>query len=395
MLTRSLKSVERKNPSVRKISGATGMREKRLKTTIIIPTYNEAENIRVLLTRLSKALDAHLDRREYEIIIVDDNSPDGTARVAEETGENLGLSSNLKIIVRKKERGLSTAVIEGIKHARGEYIVVMDADLQHPPEKVPELLRELEKGNDIVIATRYRGGADKGLGLFRKLVSFAAGLAAKLLLPQARLVSDPMTGFFGIRRKVVEGRLDLMNPKGFKVLLEILVKGNYNPKRISEIPYVFGKRMYGESKLGLKEIINYLHHLLKLNDYRILKFAMVGTTGIAVNEGLLYATHYVFRLPLYAAGAISIEASILSNFTLNSIYTFRKVKTSVPLAKRILRYHLATAVGVTTNYAVLLILSYLLGVEPLIANLIGIFLGFIANYTLSEHYVWQRIGGEP
>ncbi len=364
------------------------------KASIIIPTYNEADNIRVLLERIMNVMNNSDIVDDYEIVIVDDDSPDKTALVARNRAVELGISSKVKVIVRKGVRGLSTAIIEGIKNSVGEYIVVMDADLQHPPEKIPELLKRLNEGNEIVVATRYRGGVDQGLSLPRKIISRLAGLLAKLMIPQAKFISDPMSGFFAFKRSVVEKKINEMNPSGFKILLEILVKGDYDVKRICEVPYVFSKRLYGESKLGLNEMFNYIMHLLRLNNYRILKFAAVGATGVFVNEGMLYLLHYKLLIPLFVAGALAIETSILNNFTLNSLITFRNVKTKTTLLSRLYMYHIATLLGVSVNYIVLLFLSYVLKVEPLLANFIGILLGFLVNYGLSEHYVWRRIGGE-
>ena len=355
-------------------------------TSIIIPTYNEAPNIPVLLERIKKVM----ENQKYEIIFVDDNSPDNTPKVIEEHGEKNSLKHKIKVIIRKNEKGLASAVVEGFKHANGKYLIVMDADLQHPPEKIPEIIEALRKGSEIVIATRYKGGRDEGLSFIRKMVSKTATLIAKMLLPQTRKISDPMTGFFGLRRSVIQNTINNMKPMGYKILLEVLVRGHYDPRKIKEISYTFHKRHAGKSKLGAGESIQYLLHVLRLNDYRILKFTLVGISGIGVNEGVLWLLHYVKNIPLYLAGAISIEASILNNFSWNTLFTFRKEKVKDSLWKRCLKYHLATILGVIINYSTLLVLSYIVGIQPLISNLIGILLGFITNYTLSEHYVWQR-----
>ncbi len=359
--------------------------------TIIIPTYNEAENIPELLRRIKNTLEKELPEASYEILIIDDDSPDNTAGIASSIAEELGIRENLQVIIRKEERGLSTAVVKGLENARGKVILVMDADLQHPPEKIPELVRPLlYEDYEISIATRYKGGRDEGLSFTRKLMSKAATIVAKLLLPQVRKISDPMTGFFAIKDTVVKKNLHNFNPKGYKILLEILVKGDYSPEKIIEIAYTFNRRYRGYSKLGPKETIDYLFHILQLNDYRILKFMLVGLTGLFVNEGILWLLHYKLFFPLWFSGLLSIETSILSNFTLNSLVTFRNVNTKTKLYTKIYRYHIATAVGVSINYSILLSLTYLLHIEPLVSNLIGIIAGFLANYTLSEHYVWQR-----
>ena len=194
----------------------------------------------------------------YELVIVDDNSPDGTAELALELSRHYPI----RVIKRPGKLGLATAVVEGFKHARGEVLVVMDADLQHPPELVPELVRKvLYEGYDIAIASRYvKGGRIEGWSFTRRIVSKGAILLAHLLVPRTRGIKDPVSGFFAIKRSVIEG-VEL-NPIGYKILLEILAKGRWT--RVVEVPYTFKPRTRGKSKLSAKEIVNYLRHLLRL-----------------------------------------------------------------------------------------------------------------------------------
>lgn len=359
--------------------------------SVILPTYNEAENVKVLIPRLKEVLEG-LVGGSYEVIVVDDDSPDGTAEVAAKTAGSLGIGDRVRVIVRRGQRGLATAVLEGFRASRGEFLVVMDADLQHPPEKVAEIYRQLVNGADIVVASRFvRGGGDPGLTPLRRLASRAAALMGKLLVPQIRVLSDPMSGFFGLRKSVIEGEVDHMKPRGYKILLEVMVRGRYSRERVAEIPFVFMRRAYGKSKLGLKEVFDYALHLLSLNNYRILKFMLVGTSGVLVNEGVLWLLHYWLGVPVAFASPVAIELSILNNFTLNSLITFRGERVAGGMLVRLAKYHLSTAIGALVNYVTLLSLVHLFGVEPLAANLVGIVLGFLANYTLSEHYVWKRV----
>lgn len=224
-----------------------------MKISVVIPTYNERENLPELVERLSRALQGY----EYEIVIVDDDSPDKTWGLAEE----LARKYPIKVIRRTKEKGLSSAVIRGFKEASGDVFVVMDADLQHPPEKVPELIEAIKRGADIAIASRYvPGGAVKNWYWYRKLISKGAIMIGRVALPRIRNVKDPVSGFFALRREVVEG-VEL-NPVGFKILMEILVKGHYN--NVREVPFTFGLRKAGESKLGSRTIVNYLRHIYRL-----------------------------------------------------------------------------------------------------------------------------------
>jgi dolichol-phosphate mannosyltransferase len=229
-----------------------------LRLSLVVPTYNESGNIAELISRLTPRLDAALEDR-YEIIVVDDGSPDGTFEVA------LGLAAEfprLRVMRRDHERGLATAVVRGWQVARGEVLAVMDADLQHPPELAPALYAEIEHGADLAVASRYRGGGGVGRrSVGRRLRSRVAQLIGLLLLPDVLgRVSDPMSGYFMVRRSAIDG-IELA-PRGYKILIEILGRGRC--ARISEVPYVFQERHDGKSKDSGKVYFEYLLHLLQL-----------------------------------------------------------------------------------------------------------------------------------
>jgi dolichol-phosphate mannosyltransferase len=230
-----------------------------MRVSIIIPTYNERENLPLLVEKLSEILEENFV--DGEIVIVDDNSPDGTGEIAEKLKEKY----KMQVLHRKAKLGLSSAVLDGAKIAKGDIIGVMDADLSHPPEEIPKFLRAIKEA-DFVIGSRYKkGGKIENWDLKRKIVSKGAKFLAKPLTS----VTDPLSGFFFFRKKLLEGIK--LNPKGFKIGLEILVKAK--PKKIVEIPYTFVGRKKGKSKLNLKEYSNYLHHLLSLYFFKFLKFA--------------------------------------------------------------------------------------------------------------------------
>ena len=223
--------------------------------SLVVPTFNERRNIGPLIGRIEVVLKQ--EPIDFEIIIVDDNSPDETWRLAQEIA---GEDSHLRVIRREGARGLATAVVEGWKAAKGDIWGVIDADLQHPPEILPDLLGPILKGrSDIVIASRHTSGGGVGeWNLPRRFVSRGAAAIAFLLLPQIlRLTQDPMSGFFLMKRSVVDSAL--LKPRGYKILLEILAKGNY--RRIIEVPYVFEKRENGKSKLGPKQYLEFLMHV--------------------------------------------------------------------------------------------------------------------------------------
>lgn len=216
--------------------------------SIVIPTYNERDTIKELTQRLTNACKDY----EIEIIIVDDNSPDGTGKIA----DNLAKKYPIKVIHRDEKLGLSSAVINGISKSSGDIICVMDADLSHPPEIVPELIEE-GKNSDIVIASRYvEGGSIKDWSFTRRIISYCATMLARPLVR----VKDPISGFFLFRRTVINGAK--LDPIGFKICLEILAKGDY--KTVKEIPFIFSNRSKGSSKLNLKEILGYIKHINRL-----------------------------------------------------------------------------------------------------------------------------------
>ena len=224
---------------------------------IIIPTFRESENIIPLIERIRAAIVPVVP--DPEVIVVDDNSRDGTdQRVAE-----LALPW-VRLITRHHERGLSSAVLHGCREASREAIVVMDADLSHPPEAIPKMLRELQLGADFVLGSRYipGGSTDDSWSAFRRLNSRVATLLARPLTP----VNDPMSGFFAIRRQTFLAAQKL-NPLGFKIALELMVKCRC--KNIREVPIHFADRVRGESKLGLREQTRYLRHLARLMAFRI------------------------------------------------------------------------------------------------------------------------------
>ena len=199
----------------------------------------------------------------WELIVVDDNSPDGTGAILTELS---GRFPQVRGIVRKDERGLSSAVLAGIQLARNDYVVVMDADLSHPPEKIPELIEKLMRDDaDFVIGSRnVAGGKTEDWTILRWINSAGATLLAK---PLAGTIRDPMAGFFGLRRETL-ARADTLNPIGYKIGLELIVKTHVPPHRVAEVPITFRNRIHGESKLTLGEQFHYLEHLSRLYEYR-------------------------------------------------------------------------------------------------------------------------------
>lgn len=245
--------------------------------TVILPTYNEKENIVHVIEQLAE----NLKNYDYEIIVVDDNSPDGTADVA----ESLKNKYPVKVIRRPRKLGLTSAIYDGVINASGDVIVVMDADLQHPPSLVPKLVSKLDNC-DIVIASRYiKGGGIQEWSLIRRIVSIGAILIARILLSECRTVRDPVSGFFAARREMLI-RWKPITPEGYKALVEILA--TVKPRNVCEEPYVFKSRGRGSSKLSSKIILSYIKLFFKLRGWALILILMA---VIAVIVALLIVIH--------------------------------------------------------------------------------------------------------
>lgn len=225
---------------------------------VIIPTLNERENIGEIIERIQASLAAI----DFEIVVVDDDSSDGTADLAERYAE---ANDNIKVLRRQGKLGLASAVLDGVQISDAAVIGVIDADLQEPPESLPQLLAQIKAGHDIVIGSRYAEGSSiEGWGPTRKLISKVAIWLAWLLLPATRGIQDPSNGYFLVRRDVLDAELD---PKGFKILMEILVKCDYG--NVAEVPIDYVGRVRGESKLSAQQVTTHLKYLDKLrNDPR-------------------------------------------------------------------------------------------------------------------------------
>jgi dolichol-phosphate mannosyltransferase len=222
--------------------------------SVVVPTYNEAASISPLASRLAAALRG----REWELIVVDDGSPDGTARVA----ESLAPAIPVRVVRRPGKLGLASAVVDGFASARGDVLVVMDADLSHPPEVVPQLADAIEAGADLAVGSRYvRGGAIADWPLRRRVISRVASLMGNALVP----VRDATSGFLALRPAVIDGVR--LNPIGFKIGFEIVARGRYG--RVVEVPYTFRDREHGRSKFGRREVLLYATQLAQVARDRV------------------------------------------------------------------------------------------------------------------------------
>jgi dolichol-phosphate mannosyltransferase len=360
--------------------------------SLIIPTYNERQNIISLIRRVTFALEKVTDN--FEIIVVDDDSPDGTWQVAEELAKE---NSHLRVIRRRGEKGLATAVVAGWKAAKGEILGVMDGDLQHPPETLPELLNSILNTNaDIVVASRHvDGGGVSEWSLIRRFISWGAASLASLMLPGIlRLVRDPMSGYFFIKRSVIESVS--LKPEGYKILLEVLARGKY--QTVVEVPYIFEERKEGGSKLGSKQYLEFFTHLGRLametgQIGRFLRFCTVGLSGVFVNEGALKFFTEISGLYYVYSSVLAVEIAIISNFLFNEFWTFRDRSSRQPgivkCLRRFFKFNLVCALGAILNVTVLWALTDLAGLYYLISNLVGIGVSTLWNYGLNSNITWE------
>jgi dolichol-phosphate mannosyltransferase len=331
--------------------------------------------------------DAHISG---EIIIVDDDSQDGTDRVAKE----LSACYPLKLITRLSERGLAGAVIHGIRGSRSEYVLVMDADLSHPPEDIPRLVHLLRQGADFVVGSRYvaGGSTDAKWSVFRWLNSRIATLLARGLTD----IKDPMAGFFAFPRRILEGASPLL-PVGYKIGLEILVKANC--RNVMEIPIAFMDRKRGESKLTLQQQLYYLRHLRRLYQFRfprtaeLVHFVSVGGTGIFVDLLFFLAFIHLAGANHQLARAMSFLIAASWNWFLHRWFTFVSGHHKPP-GKQWAEFLLAASVGFSVNWGVYKLLtdySPYFKEHLLVTFFTGIGLGTVFNYALSKSLVFRQL----
>lgn len=353
--------------------------------SVIIPTYNERDN----LTPLIEQIHAALSNYQYEVLFVDDDSKDGTAELA----SALSHKYPVRLITRRNERGLASAVVYGLKHARGDLLAVMDADLQHPPQVLEDMLQAVRTGADLVIASRYvSGGSCEGWGAVRRIISRGAIFLAHLVLPRTRHISDPVSGFFLLRKSVISGAE--LKPMGYKVLLEVLVMGQF--QQLIEVPYCFLVRERGKSKLKIRQQVDYLRHLFSLirragELTRFFKFCLVGASGVLVNEGLLWILKGFANLPLALSSGIAIETSIITNFLLNDFFTFsdRRVAGVRSFMRRLGKFNSVSLIGLGINIGLLLLLTNVFGLHYLLSNLVGIAAAMMWNYLVNLGWTWK------
>ncbi len=373
-----------------------------MKLSVISPTFNEAENIPRLVEQLGQAL-SHID---YEILVVDDNSPDLTWSVAEQISLT---NPRVRVLRRTCNPGLGSAVIEGFCAAKGDAVACIDADLQHDPGILPKMLEELCEGSDAVVGSRYVNGGGTGRWNWqRRFASWTATKMAQILVGVN--LKDPMSGYFLMWRKDFARVQSELNGNGFKILLEVLAK--LQPSVVTEIPYTFGLRKFGQSKLSRKIVLQYLTQLLRLSKAsrlasdRFLKFAAVGSIGVIVNLAVMTLLLHLTSWNDWQASAVASILANVHNYVLNNIWSFAdRTHRGLRVLKGYLSYLGMSAVGLGMTTAAYAGLTWSLtqlsilqngtegfaSVFRLICQFIAVALGVYSNYEMNKFITWPDI----
>lgn len=353
---------------------------------IVVPTLNERDNIKPLVA----LLDAALVKVDWELMFVDDDSTDDTAKHIRALAL---VDPRIRCIQRIGRRGLSTACVEGVLACSAPFVAVMDADLQHDEELLPHMLEILQTGSvDLVIGSRYAAGG--GLGDWAGSRAWFSRLGTRL----ARLIcnqeiSDPLSGFFMCRRDVFESAVRRLSGHGFKILLDLLASSP-RPVRICELPFEFRARQYGESKLDTMVVWEYFALLAdKLFGHivpvRFALFASIGVVGLAVHISILWGGFKLAALEFGLAQSIATLVAMTSNFFLNNVLTYRDQRLR---GWRVLRglftFYGVCAIGATANVG---IASYLFNAnhEWWVAGVLGVIVGAVWNYAMSSIFTWR------
>ena len=372
-------------------SAAIDSENRPLLFSLVIPTFKEAKNVAKIVEQLSNLLDEFL-LGDYELIVVDDNSPDGTWEIAQKL---MPLYPQLRVMRRGDEKGLSTAVIRGWQAARGEVLGVIDADLQHPPELLEKLWGEIKRGGDMAIASRHvEGGGVSDWSVIRRFLSRGAQTMGLIILPEViGRVTDPMSGYFMVRRKCIAGRE--MSPLGYKIQIEVLARGRV--PWIGEVGYVFQERQEGESKVTSKQYVDYIRHLIRLRFSvgpvaRFFRFGLVGFSGVFVDMTVFYILRTILGLGLTRSTILSAEVAVINNFLWNDFWTFGDISKRQPgkrqRLKRLLKFNIICLAGIVLQTLIVNLL-FAIGINAYVSKLIAIALVTVWNFWLNLKLSWR------
>ena len=358
-----------------------------LQLSVVVPTFNECGNVTALFRKLETALAGVA----WEVIFVDDNSPDGTWQEVRDLARNDG---RVRCIRRIGRRGLSGACIEGILASSAPCAAVMDADLQHDETQLAKMLALIEEGAaELVVGSRYveGGNADSFNRARAGASAFATEIAKRVLGVR---IADPMSGFFMIRRDRFEQLAPKLSTQGFKILLDIVASAHGELKTM-EVPYSFGARLHGESKLDSMVALDFLGLVLAkftrdVVSLRFLLFAMVGGSGLFIHLGTLFVALNLFELPFPEAQAAGALVAMTTNFIFNNFLTYRDQRLKgLAILWGLLSFYLVCSVGLLANVGVAFSIY---DQEPIwwLAGAAGALMGVVWNYAMSGLFVWRK-----
>ncbi len=354
---------------------------------IIVPTFNERENVAPLIDELALCLVSH----EWQVLFVDDNSPDGTADEVERLGVT---DSRVKCLRRVGRKGLSSACIEGILASDAPFVAVMDGDLQHDIKILPQMIEAVSAGKaDLAIGSRYTEGGDINRWSFwRKVSSGLATRVSHILIPDG--LTDPMSGYFVMRRDRFVGLVDRLYGKGFKILLDI-ISSSRDELSFIEIPYSFGVRQHGESKLNTLVAYEFGEMLAyktvgRLVPPKFLLFVGVGLTGMLVHLIVLGVFNRLLFVSFELSQFLATWAAMTSNFRLNNIVTYRETQLREQAWWRgLFTFYASCGLGAFINLTIAICL-YGFGTHWLVAGVSGAVIGAIWNFSTTSIFTWEN-----
>lgn len=359
-----------------------------LELAIVIPTYNERENAVELIRRLDRVLAG----TAYEVIVVDDDSPDGTASVVRDVART---DPRVRVIQRVGRRGLSSACIEGMMASAAPYVAVIDADLQHDETLLPAMLAKLrDEKLDLVIGTRHAAGGSTSEGMRASRVALSdAGKKLSRVITHAEL-SDPMSGFFMLDRAFLDEVVRSLSGSGFKILLDLVASAK-RPVRFAELPYHFRPRLHGDSKLDILVGLEYLGLLVDklIGDWippRFVLFGLVGGSGVILHLAVLYAAYVGAGLSFFVAQLIATIVGMTSNFFLNNIVTWRDYRLKGFAAFiGLLKFYAACSIGAFLNLQVATFAREH-DAPWALAGFAGLAVGSVWNFAVTAATTWKR-----
>lgn len=360
---------------------------------IVLPTFNEAKNVTVLLPLIfeqAKKIESH----ELQVLVVDDNSPDGTAEVVK------GLMNSFPglHLISGEKKGLGDAYKRGmayaINHLKADIIFEMDADLQHDPVMIPLFVDLYRHGFNVVIGSRFLPGAEMpNISHYRKFLSLFGNWLIRFFggLPRIR---DLTSGYRCIDAKLIE-KCDFRNlsTTGYSFQTSLIFELLRNGARVIEVPINFPDRKFGQSKLSFPDQLEFLINLLKIRfreSYDFVRFIIIGSIGIIVNMSFFILFTRIMKFPLEVSALLAIETSVISNFMLTNTGTFRGKKIFDRFLTKVISYHKKALSGIMANFFILLILVRIFTMYDLLANFIGIWVGIVINYLINAFLNWKE-----